>query len=248
MNSQPPGTGNPEKPSTPILAARGLTKRYHTEAGEIHALYGVDFDLFEREFVAMLGPSGSGKSTFLNLLGGIDVPSSGTILYRDRDLAGFNEGQRTRYRRDSIGFIFQFYNLVPSLTARENVSLATDIVKDPLLPEDALALVGLSKRANHFPSELSGGEQQRVAVARAIAKRPSILLCDEPTGALDSRTGIKVLEAIDSASRSLGTATVVITHNAGIAEMAERIVSFADGRIAGIRTNPNRRSANQLDW
>lgn len=248
MNGQLPRTENLEKLAIPILAARNLTKRYHTEAGEIHALDGVDFDLFEREFVVMLGPSGSGKSTLLNLLGGLDVPSSGTILYRGQDLVGFNERQRTRYRRDSIGFIFQFYNLTPSLTARENVSLATDIVKDPLSPEDALALVGLSNRADHFPSELSGGEQQRVAVARAIAKRPSILLCDEPTGALDSRTGIKVLEAIDSASRSLGTATVVITHNVGIAGMAERILSFADGRIDSIRVNPNRRPASDLGW
>jgi len=234
--------------SKPLFSTRDLNKIYRTEAGEIHALRGVEIDLFERELVVMLGPSGSGKSTFLNLLGGLDVPTSGKIYYRDQDLAEFNERQRTGYRRDSIGFVFQFYNLTPSLTARENVSLATDIVKDSLSPDEALGLVGLSDRKDHFPAELSGGEQQRVAVARAIAKRPQILLCDEPTGALDSRTGIKVLEAIDSASRSLGTTTVLITHNASIADMADRVVVFADGQIADIRVNPSRRLASELIW
>jgi putative ABC transport system ATP-binding protein len=231
-----------------LFSTRELTKTYHTEGGEIHALRGVDVDLYERELVVMLGPSGSGKSTFLNLLGGLDVPTSGKIYYRNKDLAQFSERQRTGYRRDSIGFVFQFYNLTPSLTARENISLATDIVKDSMSPDDALALVGLSNRKDHFPSELSGGEQQRVAVARAIAKRPSILLCDEPTGALDSRTGIKVLEAIDSASRSLGTTTVLITHNASIADMADRVIAFADGHIADIKANPSRRLASELAW
>lgn len=234
--------------ASPAFVARGLTKVYKTEAGEVHALRGIDLELWDREFVVMLGPSGSGKSTFLNILGGLDQPTTGTIQYLGHDLATFNERQRTFYRRDQIGFVFQFYNLTPSLTARENVLLATEIAKNPLSPEEALGLVGLSHRTNHFPSEMSGGEQQRVAVARAIAKRPSILLCDEPTGALDSRTGIVVLDAIAAASQTLGTITVLITHNATIADMADRVISFADGRIADVRHNATRKGAGELAW
>ena len=237
-----------DRTAQPAFLARNLTKVYRTEAGEVHALRGVDLELWDREFVVMLGPSGSGKSTFLNILGGLDQPTSGTVLYKGEDLAKYNERQRTFYRRDEIGFVFQFYNLTPSLTARENVLLATEITKNPLSPEEALGLVGLGHRMDHFPSEMSGGEQQRVAVARAIAKRPAILLCDEPTGALDSRTGVVVLDAIAKASKALATITVLITHNAGIAEMADRVISFADGRIQDVRINEVRKGAAELNW
>ncbi len=237
-----------DRTAQPAFLARNLTKIYRTEAGEGHALRGVDLELWDREFVVMLGPSGSGKSTFLNILGGLDQPTSGTVLYKGEDLAKYNERQRTFYRRDEIGFVFQFYNLTPSLTARENVLLATEITKNPLSPDEALGLVGLGHRMDHFPSEMSGGEQQRVAVARAIAKRPAILLCDEPTGALDSRTGVVVLDAIAKASKALDTITVLITHNAGIAEMADRVISFADGRIQDVRINEVRKGAAELNW
>ncbi len=215
---------------------------------DVHALRGVDLDLFAGEFVVLLGPSGSGKSTLLNILGGLDVPTSGTVQYLDHDLTAYDDGALTRYRREHVGFVFQFYNLIPSLTARENVALVTDIATDPMTAEDALALVGLTNRMDHFPAQLSGGEQQRIAIARAIAKRPDVLLCDEPTGALDVKTGIVVLEAIERANRELGTTTAVITHNAVIAEMANRTVMLSDGLIAGIQRNERRIPANELKW
>jgi putative ABC transport system ATP-binding protein len=236
------------RPGNVTFTARQLVKTYHTEAGEVHALRGVDLEFVEGEFVVLLGPSGSGKSTFLNILGGLDTPTSGQVLFRGSDLATFTEKMRTNYRRDRIGFVFQFYNLIPSLTASENVTLATDIAGAPLPAGEALRLVGLEHRMDHFPAELSGGEQQRVAVARAIAKRPNVLLCDEPTGALDSKTGIVVLEALERASRAIRTTTVLITHNAAIGEMADRVVHFADGCIIHIRVNPVRRPPAELSW
>ena len=225
-----------------------LTKTYHSDGGEVQALRGVDVQFHDGEIVVLLGPSGSGKSTFLNILGGLDRPSAGQVFFRDRELTGFDDASLTRYRRDHIGFVFQFYNLIPSLTARENVALVTDIAVDPLSPEDALGLVGLTDRMDHFPAQLSGGEQQRVAVARSIAKRPDVLLCDEPTGALDSATGIGVLETIEAVNRELGTTTVLITHNAGIAAMADRVVAFADGRVAGITVNARKMPASGISW
>ncbi|MBI5479986.1 MAG: ABC transporter ATP-binding protein [Deltaproteobacteria bacterium] len=215
---------------------------------EVHALKGVDLDLFDGELVVILGPSGSGKSTLVNILGGLDVPTGGTVHDRDHDLAAANDRQLTRYRRDHVGFVFQFYNLVPSLTARENVALATEIAPRGLAPEEALALVGLGHRLDHFPAQLSGGEQQRVAIARAIAKRPDVLLCDEPTGALDVATGKVVLQALESANRELGTTTVVITHNVVIGDMADRVVSLADGRVARVRENATRARPEELAW
>jgi putative ABC transport system ATP-binding protein len=231
-----------------VFQAIGITKVYRMGEVEVHALRGVDFELSESEFVVLLGPSGSGKSTLLNILGGLDVPSGGRVLYRDRDLSAVGESALTEYRRRHIGFVFQFYNLIPSLTARENVALVTEIVESPMTPEEALALVNLSDRMDHFPSQLSGGEQQRVAIARAIAKRPAVLLCDEPTGALDISTGIVVLEAIARVNRELGTTTVVITHNAAIAAMADRVVRLSDGRILAVERNLQRRSARELSW
>ena len=227
---------------------RGLTKIYRTGEVEVHALRGVDLDLFEGEMAALLGPSGSGKSTFLNIIGGLDQPTAGTVWFRDHELTAYSEAELTAYRRDHVGFVFQFYNLIPSLTARENVSLVTEIAADPMKPEDALALVGLAQRMDHFPAQLSGGEQQRVAIARAIAKRPDVLLCDEPTGALDSKTGVVVLEALESVNRELGTTTALITHNAGMAEMAHRIIRFADGAVVEVRVNQSRRAARDLEW
>ena len=231
-----------------VLSARELTKVYRMGEVEVHALRGVDIDLLAGEFVVLLGPSGSGKSTLLNILGGLDLPSGGRVRYRDQDLTSADESTRTRYRREHVGFVFQFYNLIPSLTARENVALVTDIVEDPMRPEDALELVGLGHRLDHFPAQMSGGEQQRVAIARAIAKRPSVLLCDEPTGALDIETGRVVLAALERINRDLGTTTAVITHNAAIAEMAHRVVVFGDGRVKELRTNPARSSAEELTW
>jgi putative ABC transport system ATP-binding protein len=231
-----------------VFEARGLTKVYQMGEVEVRALQSVDFDLREGELVVLLGPSGSGKSTLLNILGGLDVPTSGRVLYRGRDLAKGGDQQLTEYRRHHVGFVFQFYNLIPSLTARENVALVTEIARDPLPPDEALALVGLAARADHFPAQLSGGEQQRVAIARAIAKRPAVLLCDEPTGALDITTGIVVLEAIDRANRELGTATAVITHNAAIAGMADRVVRLSDGRVAAAEANPRKLGARDLAW
>jgi putative ABC transport system ATP-binding protein len=231
-----------------VFQARGLTKVYRLGEVEVHALRGVDLDLFEGEFVVLLGPSGSGKSTLLNILGGLDVPSSGSVHYRDHDLTKFDDAALTRYRREHVGFVFQFYNLIPSLTARENVGLITRIAEHPMAPEEALALVGLSERANHYPSQMSGGEQQRVAIARAIAKRPDVLLCDEPTGALDVQTGVLVLEAVARINEELGTTTAVITHNAVIAGMANRVISLLDGRIANVRQNTTKIRPQDMAW
>ncbi|CAN5469800.1 ABC transporter ATP-binding protein [soil metagenome] len=237
-----------EESRSPIFAARDLTKVYHMGEVDVHALRGVDLDLFEGEFAVLLGPSGSGKSTLLNIVGGLDVPTSGTVRYRDQDLTSYDDATLTRYRRRSVGFVFQFYNLIPSLTARENVALVTEISQNPMPPEEALALVSLSERMDHFPSQMSGGEQQRVAIARAIAKRPQVLLCDEPTGALDVHTGVIVLEVIERVNRELGTTTAVITHNAVIAEMADRVISLSDGKIAGVKLHSERKAANELIW
>ena len=230
------------------LRARGLTKVYGSGAVAVHALRGVDLDLYESELLVLLGASGSGKSTLLNILGGLDRPSDGRVWFRDQDLTAGSESALTRYRRDHVGFVFQFYNLMPSLTALENVALVTEIAPRPMAPAEALALVGLEDRLNHFPAQLSGGEQQRVAIARAIAKRPDVLLCDEPTGALDSATGIRVLEAIESVNRNLGTTTALITHNAPIASIADRVVRFGDGHIVEVTENPDRRPAHELEW
>jgi putative ABC transport system ATP-binding protein len=231
-----------------VFAARDIRKIYRMGEVEVVALRGVDVDFYQGEFVVLLGPSGSGKSTLLNILGGLDVPTSGSVRYRDRSLSTFDDQELTRYRREHVGFVFQFYNLIPSLTAHENVALVTEISRDPMDPDEALALVGLAKRRDHFPSQLSGGEQQRVAIARAIAKRPQVLLCDEPTGALDLQTGIVVLEVIDRVNRELGTTTAVITHNATIAQMADRVITLSDGRIASVRLNEGKISAGALQW
>ncbi len=231
-----------------VFAAQGITKVYHMGEIEVHALRGVDLELFRGEFVVLLGPSGSGKSTLLNILGGLDSPSSGTVHYRDRQLTEFDDAGLTRYRRDHVGFVFQFYNLIPSLTARENVGLITEIASNPMKPTEALALVGLADRVDHFPAQMSGGEQQRVAIARAVAKRPDVLLCDEPTGALDVNTGVLVLEVIQKINRELGTTTAVITHNAVIAEMADRVVHLSGGKITGVETNATKREAAELKW
>jgi putative ABC transport system ATP-binding protein len=231
-----------------VLDVRDVTKVYRMGDVEVHALRGVSLSLATGEFVVFLGPSGSGKSTLLNIMGGLDVPTAGTASYLDHDLTALDDDALTEYRREHVGFVFQFYNLIPSLTARENVALVTDIAERPMSAEDALALVGLQDRLDHFPSQLSGGEQQRVAVARAIAKRPDVLLCDEPTGALDITTGITVLEAIDCASRELGATTALITHNTSIAGMADRVLSMADGRVTTIRHNTTKISARELEW
>ena len=237
-----------EAPRETVFEARGITKVYQMGDVEVHALRGVDLALDRAEFVVLLGPSGSGKSTLLNILGGLDVPTAGTVRYRDHDLTSATEADLTTYRREHVGFVFQFYNLIPSLTARENVALVTEIVDDPMAPADALDMVQLGDRMDHFPSQLSGGEQQRVAIARAIAKRPEVLLCDEPTGALDIRTGIVVLEAIERVNRELGTTVAVITHNAAIGAMADRVLYMADGRIAGEERNSTRATPDELSW
>jgi putative ABC transport system ATP-binding protein len=234
--------------STPVLSAHALTKRYRMGEVDVHALRGVDFDLHDGELVVLLGPSGSGKSTLLNILGGLDVGTSGTLAYRNEDLSDADESELTMFRRRHVGFVFQFYNLVPSLTARENVELVTEIADDPLDPAEVLALVGLGDRLDHFPAQLSGGEQQRVAVARAVAKRPDVLLCDEPTGALDVTTGIRVLSVIERINRELGTTTVVITHNAAIADIADRVVTLGDGRIVRTERPARKASAEELRW
>ena len=231
-----------------VFHAADLTKVYQVGEIEVHALRGVSFDIAGGEFVVLLGPSGSGKSTLLNILGGLDVPTAGQVRWRDHDLSHAGEKQLTRYRREHVGFVFQFYNLIPSLTARENVELVTDIVAAPMPAEEALALVGLAERQDHFPAQLSGGEQQRVAIARALAKRPECLLCDEPTGALDIETGRMVLAALARANRELGTTTVVITHNATIAGMADRVLRLADGRIAANEINTRRLAPEDLHW
>jgi putative ABC transport system ATP-binding protein len=231
-----------------VFQARGITKVYRMGEIDVPALRGIDLDLYQGEFVVLLGPSGSGKSTLLNILGGLDVPTSGHVRYRDHDLTALDDAALTRYRREHVGFVFQFYNLIPSLTARENVALVTEIAAQSLAPEEALRLVGLAERMDHFPSQLSGGEQQRVAIARAVAKRPEVLLCDEPTGALDARTGVLVLEAIERVNRELGTTTAVITHNAVIAGLADRVVHLSDGRIAKVVHNEGKVPATQLAW
>ncbi len=232
----------------PVFEARGLTKVYQMGEVQVQALRGVDLDLWPGEFVVMLGPSGSGKSTLLNILGGLDVPSAGSVRYKDHDLSVYNDASLTRYRREHVGFVFQFYNLIPSLTARENVALVTEIAEQPMAPDEALRLVGLGDRLDHFPAQLSGGEQQRVAIARAIAKNPAVLLCDEPTGALDVTTGIVVLEAISRVNRELGTTTVVITHNSDIAAIADRVIHISDGRIASIERNAHKLDPSRLHW
>ena len=235
-------------PREQVFRVRGLTKVYGMDTTEVHALAGVDLDLFAGELVVLLGPSGSGKTTLLNQIGGLDVPTAGELWYRDMELTHADETELTHYRRDSVGFVFQFYNLIPSLTARENVALITEIANDPMSAEEALDMVNLGARLDHFPAQLSGGEQQRVAIARAIAKRPEVLLCDEPTGALDIKTGIVVLEALQRVNQELGALTVVITHNAAMADMADRVIRFADGRVQSIRENAVRAPANSLNW
>jgi putative ABC transport system ATP-binding protein len=234
--------------NTPIFAARGITKVYDMGEVQVHALRGVDLEIFPGELIVLLGPSGSGKSTLLNILGGLDRATSGVTRYKDLDLSAASEKQLTQYRRRHVGFVFQFYNLIPALTARENVAAVTEIADNPMKPAEALDLVGLGDRMDHFPSQLSGGQQQRVAIARAIAKRPAVLLCDEPTGALDSDTGVLVLEAIDMVNRSLGTATAVITHNADIASMADRVIHFSNGQVASIDVNATRKSPRDIHW
>jgi putative ABC transport system ATP-binding protein len=234
--------------ASPVFRARGLTKIYRMGEVEVHALRGVDLELFAREFVVLLGASGSGKSTLLNILGGLDAPTTGVVECRGHPLTGAGDDELTRFRREHVGFVFQFYNLIPSLTARENVALVTEIASDPMTPEAALALVGLEDRMDHFPAQLSGGEQQRIAIARAIAKRPDVLLCDEPTGALDSATGVLVLQALERVNAQTGALTVVITHNVVIAGMADRVIRLSDGRIAGEERNATRVAAAGLRW
>jgi putative ABC transport system ATP-binding protein len=231
-----------------VFQIRGLTKMYVMGDVTVEALRGIDWDLGERELIVLLGPSGSGKSTLLNIMGGLDSATTGSVTYRGKELTLATEQELTNYRRHQVGFVFQFYNLIPSLTARENVSVVTEIARNPMRPEDALALVGLRERLDHFPSQLSGGEQQRVAIARAISKNPAVLLCDEPTGALDSQTGVVVLEALERVNRQLGTPTVIITHNADIAGMADRVVHLSNGLIAMIETNAQRKPPSDLRW
>ncbi|HWP41956.1 MAG TPA: ABC transporter ATP-binding protein [Blastocatellia bacterium] len=231
-----------------VFRARGLTKVYHMGDVEVHALRSVDLDLYEGEFVVLLGPSGSGKSTLLNILGGLDAPTSGEVFFRDHDLVAAGDRELTRFRREHVGFVFQFYNLIPSLTALENVQLVTEIAEHPMPADEALRLVGLGDRMSHFPSQMSGGEQQRVAIARAVAKRPDVLLCDEPTGALDYETGKLVLEALEQVNQRLGTTTAVITHNAAIAAMADRVIRPGSGQIVEARSNPVKARPADLEW
>ncbi|HSG72955.1 MAG TPA: ABC transporter ATP-binding protein, partial [Planctomycetaceae bacterium] len=223
-------------------------KTYQMGETVVHALNGINIEFYPGEFVVLLGPSGSGKSTLLNILGGLDTPTSGTVLYLGHDLTSDDDAALTAFRRQHVGFVFQFYNLIPSLTARENVALVTEIAADPMSPEDALRIVGLTERSDHFPSQLSGGEQQRVAIARAIAKRPDVLLCDEPTGALDAKTGILVLDAIARVNRELGTTTAVITHNQVISQMADRVISLSDGQVSHVELNSQKLTASELVW
>ena len=231
-----------------VFEARGLTKIYGSGDVQVRALRGIDLESRLGELVVLLGPSGSGKSTLVNILGGLDTATSGSVTYHGRDLTKAGDKELTEYRRYHVGFVFQFYNLIPSLTARENVAVVTEIARKPMKPEAALELVGLQSRLDHFPSQLSGGEQQRVAIARAIAKNPAVLLCDEPTGALDSATGVLVLEALENANRELGTTTVIITHNSPIADIASRVFQLHDGMIAKTHTNERKKAARELHW
>ncbi len=235
-------------PAQRVFRTEGLTKVYDTGEVQVHALAGVDLELYTGELSVLLGASGSGKSTLLNILGGLDHATDGRVWFRELELTDLPDRALTRYRRDHVGFVFQFYNLVPSLSARENVQLVTDVAPDPMDAAEALEMVGLSHRIDHFPAELSGGEQQRVAIARAIAKRPEVLLCDEPTGALDSKTGVAVLEVLKQINDEFGTTTVVITHNAGIRAMAHRVIRFADGKIAGVEVNETRLAPHDISW
>lgn len=240
----------PSRPAEDIslYTIRGLTKIYGEGSTAVHALRGIDLELYKSDMVVLLGASGSGKSTFLNIVGGLDEATDGQVFFEGRELTALATSELTEYRRNSVSFVFQFYNLVASLTARENVALITEIADDPMTPEEALALVGLEKRIDHFPSQLSGGEQQRVAIARAIAKRPKVMFCDEPTGALDSQTGVIVLDALDQINRELGTTTLLITHNVVIADMADRLLRFADGSLIEDRDNPDRVAPSKLQW
>ena len=249
MDTASPSSPPQAHPDAPVVfSARGLGKTYTMGEVQVKALEGVDLDIYRSEFIVLLGPSGSGKSTLLNILGGLDRPSTGQARFGDHDLSGASDADLTRYRREHVGFVFQFYNLIPSLTAQENVELVTDIVDNPMPAAEALALVGLGERRDHFPSQLSGGEQQRVAIARAIAKRPEVLLCDEPTGALDYTTGLLVLEVIARINRELGTTAIVITHNASIAGMADRVLHLGNGRVARIETNTHKIAPSELRW
>ena len=234
--------------SNAVFHPSGLTKVYEMGKVKVHALRGIDSELFLGELVVLLGASGSGKSTYMNILGGLDRPTSGQVNYLEQDLTNASESELTQYRRDQVGFVFQFYNLIPSLTAIENISIVTEIARNPMAPEDALELVNLGDRMNHFPSELSGGEQQRIAIARAIAKNPTVLLCDEPTGALDSETGVLVLSAIENINRELNTTTAVITHNVSIGTMADRIIHLSDGLISSVDINDHKVSASEIKW
>ena len=248
MTPERPETGPQDDSAEAVFLVRDLTKIYRMGEVAVHALRGANLELFAGELVVLLGPSGSGKSTLLNILGGLDTATSGLVAYRGKDLTQATEAELTEYRRFHVGFVFQFYNLISSLTARENVAVVTEIAADPMAPEEALDLVGLTDRLDHFPAQLSGGEQQRVAIARAISKNPEVLLCDEPTGALDSKTGIVVLEALERINRELGTATAIITHNADIAAMADRVIHLSSGRIASIESNPVKKSPRELQW
>ncbi|MGY6587701.1 MAG: ABC transporter ATP-binding protein [Wenzhouxiangella sp.] len=234
--------------TTPVFRAEGLTRTYRMGEVTIHALRGVDLSLMAGEMLVMLGASGSGKSTLLNILGGLDRPTSGHLYYHQRDLAAASDRELTAFRRDHVGFVFQFYNMIPSLTALENVAIVTDIADNPMPPDEALALVGLADRRDHFPSQLSGGEQQRVAIARAIAKQPAVLMCDEPTGALDSATGVRVLEVIDRINRELKTTTLIITHNQALGQMADRLIRLKDGQVDEDHANPDRRAPAEIEW
>lgn len=248
MNNQDMPTNRPSEEGDFIFHVAGLTKIYRMGEVRVQALRGVTLEIYPKELIVLLGPSGSGKSTLLNILGGLDTATDGQVIYRNKDITKATEQELTEFRRFHVGFVFQFYNLIPSLTALENVAVVTDIAKRPMKPEDALALVGLGERLDHFPSQLSGGEQQRVAIARAISKNPEVLLCDEPTGALDSSTGIVVLEALDKVNRELGTATLIITHNADIAGIADRVIRMKNGAISDIVVNTEKMPINKLRW